>query len=79
MMGQIHEYLADHVPEWTVLRPIWFLQNFSHQQHQITIRQENTIYSATGRGRIGFIEAADIAERLSAHCSKTNPGTGISF
>ncbi|WP_233137990.1 MULTISPECIES: NAD(P)H-binding protein [Agrobacterium] len=61
MMGQIHAYLTDNVPEWTVLRPTWFLQNFSHQQHQITIRQENAIYSATGSGRVGFIDATDIA------------------
>jgi ergot alkaloid biosynthesis protein len=61
MMGQIHTYLTDNVPEWTVLRPTWFLQNFSHQQHQITIRQENAIYSATGSGRVGFIDASDIA------------------
>lgn len=61
MMGQIHAYLAGNVPEWTVLRPTWFLQNFSGEQHQNTIRQENTIYSATGAGRIGFIDAADIA------------------
>ena len=61
MMGQIHEYLTDNVPEWTVLRPTWFLQNFSHQQHQLTIQQEDAIYSATGPGRIGFIDASDIA------------------
>ncbi len=61
MMGQIHAYLTDKVPEWTVLRPTWFLQNFSHQQHQLTIQQENAIYSATGSGRVGFIDASDIA------------------
>lgn len=61
MMGQIHAYLKDNVLEWTVLRPTWFLQNFSHQQHQNTIRQENAIFSATGSGRVGFIDASDIA------------------
>lgn len=61
MMGQVHAYLAGNVPEWTVLRPTWFLQNFSGEQHQNTIRQENAIYSATGAGRVGFIDAADIA------------------
>lgn len=61
MMGQIHKYLKGNVPEWTVLRPTWFLQNFSNQQHQITIQQKNAIYSATGSGRVGFIDASDIA------------------
>jgi len=61
MMGQIHSYLQDEVAEWTVLRPTWFMQNFSEQHHRQTIRTENAIYSATGTGRIGFINAADIA------------------
>lgn len=61
MMGQIHAYLAANSAEWTVLRPTWFLQNFSQQQHQQTIRHESAIYSATGRGRVGFIDANDIA------------------
>ena len=61
MMGQVHAYLQENVPEWTVLRPTWFMQNFSEQQHLATIRDENAIYSATGAGRIGFIDAADIA------------------
>lgn len=61
MMGQVHAYLAANAPEWTVLRPTWFLQNFSQKQHQLTIGQENVIYSATGSGRVGFIDANDIA------------------
>lgn len=62
MMGQIHAYLTGNVPEWTVLRPTWFLQNFSQKHHLTTIREENAIYSATGSGRVGFIDATDIAK-----------------
>jgi ergot alkaloid biosynthesis protein len=73
MMGQIHSYLRDEVPEWTVLRPTWFMQNFSEQQHRETIRNQNAIYSATGTGRIGFIDAADIAKAaVSALLEKTS-------
>lgn len=61
MMGQIHSYLKDNASEWTVLRPTWFLQNFSQKHHLSTIREENAIYSATGSGRVGFIDASDIA------------------
>lgn len=61
MMGQIHSYLKDNASEWTVLRPTWFLQNFSQKHHLATIREENAIYSATGSGRVGFIDASDIA------------------
>lgn len=62
MMGQIHAYLRDAVPEWTILRPTWFMQNFSAQQHLATIRDEDAIYTATGDGKIAFIDAADIAQ-----------------
>lgn len=61
MMGAVHAYIERHAPEWTVLRPTWFMQNFSEQQHLKTIREEGRIYSATGDGRVPFIDAADIA------------------
>lgn len=61
MMGAVHAHLETHAPEWTVLRPTWFMQNFSEQQHLPTIRDEGRIYSATGKGRVSFIDAEDIA------------------
>ena len=61
MMGAVHAYLEETVPEWAVLRPTWFMQNFSEQQHQETIVKEGRIYSATDNGRIPFIDADDIA------------------
>ncbi|WP_432460722.1 ergot alkaloid biosynthesis protein [Agarivorans sp. QJM3NY_25] len=62
MMGEVHAWLIKHAPEWAVLRPTWFMQNFSEQQHLPTICDEQAIYSATGMGRVGFIDAQDIAE-----------------
>lgn len=61
MMGAVHAYLEENAPEWAVLRPTWFMQNFSEQQHLATIRDEGRIYSATADGRIPFIDAGDIA------------------
>ena len=61
MMGQVHAYLKENAQDWTVLRPTWFMQNFSEQQHLATIQNEDAIYSATGVGRVGFVDAADIA------------------
>lgn len=61
MMGMVHAWLCDHAPEWVVLRPTWFMQNFSEQQHLVPIRDEGAIYTATENGRIGFIDAEDIA------------------
>lgn len=62
MMGQVHEWLMKNTADWAVLRPTWFMQNFSEQQHLPTIRQDNAIYSATDSGRVGFIDTQDIAE-----------------
>ena len=60
-MGQVHQWLQHNAPQWTVLRPSWFMQNFSEGQHLATIRQENAIYSATQNGRVPFLSADDIA------------------
>lgn len=61
MMGMVHAWLRDHAPEWVVLRPTWFMQNFSEGQLLAPIRDEGAIFTATGNGRIGFIDAEDIA------------------
>lgn len=61
-MGQVHAFLHQNAPEWTVLRPSWFMENFSENQHSVTICAEDAIYSATGDGLVPFVAAADIAE-----------------
>lgn len=66
MMGAVHAWLRTNALEWAVLRPTWFMQNFSEQQHRDPIRDESAIYTATGGGRIGFIDANDIAACATA-------------
>ena len=61
MMGAVHAWLARHAPGWTVLRPSWFMQNFSEAQHLASIRDEGRIYTAADDGRVPFIDAEDIA------------------
>ena len=61
MMGKVHAFLRQNAPEWAVLRPTWFMQNFSEQQHMPTIRNERRIYTATADGRVPFVDADDIA------------------
>ena len=76
MMGGVHAVLRDIAPEWCVLRPTWFMQNFSEQQHLPTIREEGAIYSATGQGRVPFIDAEDIAAAaMGALTSERAPDT----
>ncbi|WP_329014143.1 NAD(P)H-binding protein [Streptomyces sp. NBC_00690] len=61
-IGQVHKALPDLVPQWAVLRPSWFMQNFSgNHVHARTIRADGTIRTATGEGRVGFVDAEDIA------------------
>lgn len=60
MMGEVHAWLRAHATLWTVLRPTWFMQNFT-TRHRYSILEEGCLYSATGDGRVPFIDAADIA------------------
>lgn len=65
MMGAAHAWLRDHAPRWAALRPSWFMQNFTGQ-HRPSIVGEGRLYSATGDGRVAFIDAADIAAVAAA-------------
>lgn len=60
-VGQTHHWLRENTADWAVLRPSWFMQNFSEGQHLTAIRDEGVIYSATEDGRVPFINAEDIA------------------
>lgn len=61
-MGQIHQALPGLFDEWAVLRPSWFMQNFTGDHpHARSIRADGTILTATGEGRVGFVDADDIA------------------
>ncbi|SDD37968.1 NmrA family NAD(P)-binding protein [Auraticoccus monumenti] len=61
-LGEVHAHIALSWPEWAVLRPSWFMQNFSgeHLQAQ-SIRSADEVVSATGDGRVGFVDVDDIA------------------
>ena len=48
------------MPEFAVLRPSWFMQNFANQ-HAASINERGEIAAASGPGRIGWIDARDIA------------------
>lgn len=61
-VGQVHRALPGLFPEWAVLRPSWFMQNFTGgHAHARTVRAEGTILTAAGAGRVGFVDADDIA------------------
>ncbi|MGX1760263.1 NmrA family NAD(P)-binding protein [Streptomyces lydicus] len=61
-VGQVHEELPGLFEEWAVLRPSWFMQNFTGRTlHARSIREDGVIRTASGDGRVGFIDAEDIA------------------
>ncbi|MEV5428700.1 NmrA family NAD(P)-binding protein [Streptomyces sp. NPDC052701] len=66
-VGQVHQALPALFDEWAVLRPSWFMQNFTgDHMHARAIREQGTITTATGEGRVAFVDADDIAA-VAAH------------
>ncbi|MBT2415916.1 NAD(P)H-binding protein [Streptomyces sp. ISL-12] len=61
-VGEVHRALPGLIEQWAVLRPSWFMQNFTGDHaHAASIRADGTILTATGSGRVGFVDADDIA------------------
>lgn len=60
--GVVHAAVAEMFDEWAVLRPSWFMQNVTgNHPHAQSIRADSVIRTATGSGRVGFVDAGDIA------------------
>ncbi|MEU5483442.1 NmrA family NAD(P)-binding protein [Streptomyces mirabilis] len=60
-VGQVHQALPGLFEQWAVLRPSWFMQNFAgFTPHARSIREDGVILTATGDGRVGFVDAEDI-------------------
>ena len=60
-LGAVHGLVRTTMPEWTVLRPSWFMQNFTGDHLVAHGVRDGEIVTATGNGRVAFIDAADIA------------------
>ncbi|GAB2486738.1 NmrA family NAD(P)-binding protein [Nocardiopsis aegyptia] len=61
-VGRVHSALPALFESWAVLRPSWFMQNFTGAHaHAATIREHGTLWTATGEGRVAFVDADDIA------------------
>lgn len=61
-VGAVHQALPRLFNEWAVLRPSWFMQNFTGTHaHAVSIREHGSILTAAGSGRVGFVDADDIA------------------
>ncbi|WP_406182082.1 NAD(P)H-binding protein [Streptomyces sp. NBC_01006] len=61
-VGAVHQALPGLFDDWAVLRPSWFMQNFTGTHaHADSIRADGAILTAAGTGRVGFVDAEDIA------------------
>jgi uncharacterized protein YbjT (DUF2867 family) len=60
--AEFHQAVLDAAPEYAILRPSWFMQNFigAHPSAR-GIRERGEIVSSTGEGRLGFVHTDDIA------------------
>lgn len=66
-LGRIDALVRATAPEWASLRPSWFMQNFVGD-HPLAegIRRRGEIVTATGAGRVPFVDARDIAATAAA-------------
>jgi len=60
-LGAVHHLVRTTMPEWTVLRPSWFMQNFTGDHLVAQGVRDGEIVTATANGKVAFIDAADIA------------------
>jgi len=62
-LGEVYRAIRERFPQWAVLRPSWFMQNFTGDHvHAQSVREHGEIVTATGDGRVAFIDADDIAD-----------------
>ncbi|MEU6645338.1 NAD(P)H-binding protein [Saccharomonospora sp. NPDC046836] len=60
-LGALPRLVRTASPEWTVLRPSWFMNNFTGDHPVAQGVRAGEIVTATGSGRVGFVDAEDIA------------------
>ncbi|KAJ2891846.1 nucleoside-diphosphate-sugar epimerase family protein [Zalerion maritima] len=59
--GKMWRMLMEMNLDYVVLRPTWFMDNFSHGFHLETIKSESTIYTCAKKGRSPIVAAEDVA------------------
>ncbi|MFF0739133.1 NmrA family NAD(P)-binding protein [Streptomyces sp. NPDC004111] len=66
-LGQVAALVESVMPEWAVLRPSWFMQNFVGR-HPLAeaIRTSGEFVTAAGEGKQAFVDARDIGATAAA-------------
>ena len=77
----VHQAIGQIFEEWAAVRPSWFMQNVTGKHpHARNIRASHTIATATGDGRVGFVDAYDIARvAVEALLSPTAPNAELTL
>lgn len=60
-LGELHGLVRATMPEWAVLRPSWFMQNFTGDHPAGAGVRIGEIVSATADARVAFVDAGDVA------------------
>jgi uncharacterized protein YbjT (DUF2867 family) len=71
-----HLVLFSAVP-YTILRPNFFMENFSEGPQASGIREQNAIYLAAGHGKTSFISVKDIATAAVAALKQSLTGVEL--
>ncbi|MBV8194270.1 MAG: NmrA family NAD(P)-binding protein [Candidatus Dormibacteraeota bacterium] len=65
-LRRIEEAVKTSGVAWTILRPAWFVQNFTAGFFAEGVRERGELIAPTGDGRVPFIDAHDIAAVAAA-------------
>jgi uncharacterized protein YbjT (DUF2867 family) len=62
-LRRIERAVERHAGEWAVVRPTWFMQNFTEEPWFV---DDGVVRAPAGEGRVPFVDAADIAAVAAA-------------
>lgn len=78
--GQVHALLRRVAPEWAVLQPSWFMQNFAQRGYYLAedLVDGHRLRTSIEDGRVAFVDADDIAAvAVRALVDPEPPQTGL--
>ncbi|KAI9830056.1 MAG: hypothetical protein M1819_005886 [Sarea resinae] len=60
-VGNVWKHFLDTGVDYAVLRPTWFMENYTEEAARFIVRDQDKIITACGEGQIPFVSASDIA------------------
>lgn len=78
-LRKVERAVMDSGVEWTVLRPNWFMQNFSESFLLPSILEGGQVVAPAGDGAVSFIDARDIASVAAAALTEDGRHAGAEY